>query len=100
MGFRWRNLFPAFEAIYRRFCRRHLVRWRCHHERLGAVHVEREPMGERLELHPSVVTDHAELGIEDGILLHRSRSSLCHWRLVHHSRAGWVSEMLAVSEYS
>lgn len=32
-----------------------------------------------------VLADHAELGIEDRILLHRSRSSLCHWRLVHHS---------------
>lgn len=47
-----------------------------------------------------VLADHAELGIEDRILLHRSRSSLCHWRLVHHSRAGRVSEMLDVSVYS
>jgi hypothetical protein len=40
MGFRGRNLFPALEALHRRFRRRYLVRWWCHYERLGAVHVE------------------------------------------------------------
>jgi hypothetical protein len=49
MGFRRRDLFSAPQTLYCWFCRRHLVRRWSHHERVGALHAQREPMGEFYE---------------------------------------------------
>ena len=71
-----RNLLPATPPLHGRFRCRNIVCRRRHHERPGTLHAQRKRV---------------ELGLENGLFLHRSRRSFCHWRLVYYSRACRVS---------